>query len=61
LELVHILVHTPLKNDMLRPLDNSAKILDFGLAMVTATSNAASQVPPSVAGATLDDAQNQRT
>ena len=32
-----------------------AKILDFGLAKVTATSSAASQAPPSVAGATLDD------
>ncbi len=32
-----------------------AKILDFGLAKVTATSSAASQAPPSIAGATLDD------
>jgi serine/threonine protein kinase len=32
-----------------------AKILDFGLAKVTATSTAASQPPPSIAAATLDD------
>jgi eukaryotic-like serine/threonine-protein kinase len=32
-----------------------AKILDFGLAKVTAPSGAASQAPPSIAGATLDD------
>jgi serine/threonine protein kinase/predicted Zn-dependent protease len=32
-----------------------AKILDFGLAKVTATSSSASQAPPSIAGATLDD------
>jgi serine/threonine protein kinase/Tol biopolymer transport system component len=32
-----------------------AKILDFGLAKVTATSSAASQAPPSIAGATMDD------
>ncbi len=32
-----------------------AKILDFGLAKVTAPSGSASQPPPSIAGATLDD------
>ncbi len=32
-----------------------AKILDFGLAKVTATSSSASQAPPTIAGATLDD------
>jgi len=32
-----------------------AKILDFGLAKVTATSSSSSQPPPTVAGATLDD------
>src|SRR5467141_3119995 len=32
-----------------------AKILDFGLAKVTATSSSTSQPAPSVAGATLDD------
>src|SRR5216684_3860728 len=32
-----------------------AKILDFGLAKVTAMSSSASQAPPTVAGATLDD------
>src|SRR5258707_4987799 len=32
-----------------------AKILDFGLAKVTATSSSTSQLAPSVAGATLDD------
>jgi eukaryotic-like serine/threonine-protein kinase len=32
-----------------------AKILDFGLAKVTAPRGAASQAPPSIAGATLDD------
>ncbi len=32
-----------------------AKILDFGLAKVTAASNSPSQAPPTIAGATLDD------
>ena len=32
-----------------------AKILDFGLAKVTAASNSSSQAPPPIAGATLDD------
>ncbi len=32
-----------------------AKILDFGLAKVTAPSSSVSQAPPSIAGATLDD------
>src|SRR5713226_497995 len=32
-----------------------AKILDFGLAKVTATSSSVSQAPPTMAGATLDD------
>jgi serine/threonine protein kinase/tetratricopeptide (TPR) repeat protein len=32
-----------------------AKILDFGLAKVTAMSSSASQAPPTIAGATLDD------
>jgi eukaryotic-like serine/threonine-protein kinase len=32
-----------------------AKILDFGLAKVTATSSSVSQAPPTIAGATVDD------
>jgi serine/threonine protein kinase/tetratricopeptide (TPR) repeat protein len=32
-----------------------AKILDFGLAKVTATSSSLTQAPPTIAGATLDD------
>jgi serine/threonine protein kinase/tetratricopeptide (TPR) repeat protein len=32
-----------------------AKVLDFGLAKVTATSASVSQAPPSIGGATLDD------
>src|SRR5260370_2898013 len=32
-----------------------AKILDFGLAKVTAASSSPSQAPPTIAGATLDD------